>query len=204
MLNSSIKATTHSVQVQEHHKASARVTVLSLVEGVICFSDILPCLSGSIDHLLEANRCMNGTDLHTSCLCVVVIIAVIIAVMVPVGYYTFHSKMMGFFGGKFLNFFMSQVSFCIFDNGRYRHVLLNQTFHVCLQCVSVVYAHMHVHAQQYDRTAAHRSSVQQLANPVNHNVMSIQLDILGAVSQNFHVSLLSVQRLCLRISTRRL
>lgn len=106
---------------------------------------------------------------------------------------------------------MSQVSFCIFDNGRYRHVLLNQTFHVspvtciiscsiCLQCVSIVYAHMHVHAQQYDRTAAHRSSVQQLANPVNHNVMSIQLDILGAVSQNFHVSLLSVQCLCLRIS----
>lgn len=76
---------------------SARITVLSLVEAVICFSDILSCLSGSIDHLLGANRCMNGTDLHTSCLCVVVIIAVIVAVMVPVDYYTFHSKMMVLF-----------------------------------------------------------------------------------------------------------
>lgn len=47
--------------------------------------------------------------------------------------------------------------------------------------VSIVYAHVHVQAQQYDRTA-HRSSLQQLANPVNHNVMSIQFDILAAVS----------------------
>lgn len=69
--------------------------------------------------------------------------------------------------------------------------------------VTIVYAHMHVHARQYDRTA-HRSSLQQLANPVNHNVTSIQFDILAAVSKNFHAGLLLVQRLCLTISTQRL
>lgn len=62
-----------------------------MAEAVIRFSDILSCLSGSIDHLLEANRYVNGTDLHTSCLCGIVITVV----KVPV-YYKFHRKMMFF------------------------------------------------------------------------------------------------------------
>lgn len=57
------------------------VTVLSLVEAVIRFSDILSCLFGSINRLLEANRGMNGTDLHPSCLCVVVILAEIVLII---------------------------------------------------------------------------------------------------------------------------
>lgn len=73
---------------------------------------------------------------------------------------------------------------------RYRHVLLTQVFHITsftlsaaadasglyvptpLQPYCTCTYSMHVLAQQYDRTA-HCSSLQQLANPVNHNVICV-------------------------------
>lgn len=39
-------------------------------------------------------------------------------------------------------------------------------------CRLIVHSHMHVHGQQYDRTA-HHSSLQQLANPVNHTIICV-------------------------------
>lgn len=63
--------------VVRHRRASGAVVVAIVLpsslretttwnsKAEICFSDILSCLSGCIDHLLDANRCMNQARLYT-------------------------------------------------------------------------------------------------------------------------------------------
>lgn len=66
---------------------------------------------------------------------------------------------------------------------------------ICLRPLSLSYMHICTHSLSNMSgllTAAVCSSLQQLANPVNHNVMSIQFDILVSVSQTFDASSLSL------------
>lgn len=90
----------------------------------ICFSDILSCLSGCIDHLLEANRCMNRARIYTLRAWFVAVIIVVIKAGVVVTIIYHDKQRDGEFiwvtcwFGEFPRLLpVTQVNFCIFPGG---------------------------------------------------------------------------------------